>query len=254
MFGLASFSAFCPASFTLYCIKTSFQISTYFPQLQVGEQSSQQSGLSITRNISLSGPQGPIPPPKAHQLSSFPKKNTLSIPQAFHALQAISSRGAVSSPAKTLVARFSFLSPKYSGLVKNSKDNFIISSFGQSPKNQFPSISKQVRCQSSPTLSMSFVLIHLCTSHILFPLGCGSPKRKGTSGCMPAVVNNTVGSFSGIIEYPSIFLNPCLVKNLNHKSFKFSSVNINISNLFYFITCLNKNQLFCKALIIFYHF
>src|SRR6266536_185958 len=32
------------------------------------------------------------------------------------------------------------------------------------------------------------------------PLGCGRPSRYGTSGCIPAVVNNTEGSSLGTRE------------------------------------------------------
>ena len=45
---------------------------------------------------------------------------------------------------------------------------------------------------------MSIVRMHRWTFVNFFPWGCGSPNRFGTSGCMPADVNRTVGSFSGI--------------------------------------------------------
>ena len=46
-----------------------------------------------------------------------------------------------------------------------------------------------------PTLSMSVVRKHFWT---LARRGCGgvsSPRKNGTSGCMPAVVSSTVGSY-----------------------------------------------------------
>ena len=55
---------------------------------------------------------------------------------------------------------------------------------------------------------MSGVLMHFWMLQTLLPAGWGLPNRKGTRGCMPAVVNKTVGSFSGIndedgrIEWP----------------------------------------------------
>ena len=63
-----------PSMVLLYCMKTSFQISTHFPQPQVGPQSGPQSGLSTGTNISVSGPHGPDWPAGPHQLSSLPRK------------------------------------------------------------------------------------------------------------------------------------------------------------------------------------
>ena len=66
--------------------------------------------------------------------------------------------------------------------------------------------------EASPTSSISPVRMHFCTLVRRFPSGCFSPSKYGTSGCMPAVVNNTVGSFSGIKDAEEIILCPLLVK------------------------------------------
>jgi len=48
-----------------------------------------------------------------------------------------------------------------------------------------------------PTSSMSLVRRQRWTDTRRRPAGCGSPSRNGTSGCMPALMNRAVGSFSG---------------------------------------------------------
>src|SRR5688572_32778528 len=63
---------------------------------------------------------------------------------------------------------------------------------------------------------MSPVRTHFCESARRLPSGCGSPSRYGTSGCMPAVVNSTVGSFSGRSEADGMILCPCRSKNVKN--------------------------------------
>src|SRR3989338_5360976 len=89
-----SFSYF-PSPVLLYCIKTSFQTSKYFPQKQPGLQSFEQGSFPVSTNISVSGPQGPVFPAGPHQLSFFGKKKILSlgIPDDCHTLADSSSLG-----------------------------------------------------------------------------------------------------------------------------------------------------------------
>src|SRR5262245_44219 len=61
---------------------------------------------------------------------------------------------------------------------------------------------------------MSLVRRHFCTFARRLPAGCGSPSRKGTSGCMPAVVNSTLGSCSGMSGALPITTCPCSRKKL----------------------------------------
>ena len=59
---------------------------------------------------------------------------------------------------------------------------------------------------------MSFVRKHFWKSVKRVPSGCFSPNKYGTNGCIPAVVNNTDGSFSGINGALGITACPCLLK------------------------------------------
>src|SRR3989344_1307418 len=93
-----------------------------------------------------------------------------------------------------------------------------------SPKDQLPSISKKVLWMLSPTSSMSSVRNDFCTLTKRFPPACGSPKRYGTSGCIPAVVNSTVGSFCGTSEAEGITVCPLLLKNSRYFFRKFFAV------------------------------
>src|SRR3990172_28617 len=45
------------------------------------------------------------------------------------------------------------------------------------------------------------------------PPGCLAPSKYGTNGCIPAVVNKAVGSFSGTSEAEGIIVCPFLLKN-----------------------------------------
>ncbi len=49
-------------------------------------------------------------------------------------------------------------------------------------------------------------------------MGCFSPRRYGTNGCIPAVVNSTVGSFSGMSDAESMCACPLSSKNLTKAS------------------------------------
>ena len=205
-----------PSASLLNCIKTLFQISTYFPQWQDGPQFGEHFGLPISQNISVSGPQGPVCPAGPHQLHSLPYLKICSFlsPWLFHISTVSSSAGAISSPSNTVTANRSTGMFKY--FVRNSKLIEMASCLKQSPKDQFPSISKNVQCVSSPTSSISSVLTHFCTSVSLFPLGCFSPSKYGTNGCIPAIVNNTVGSLSGRSDADAISLCPLSLKKFTY--------------------------------------
>ena len=79
-----------------------------------------------------------------------------------------------------------------------------------------PSISKKVQWLASPTSSISPVRRHFCTSVRRLPAGCSCPIRYGTRGCIPAVVNSTEGSFSGMSEAEGITLWPRSSKNFRY--------------------------------------
>ena len=84
-----------PSSFLLYCMKTSFQISMYFPQWQPGRQSGPHFSLPVSMNISVSGPHGPVVPAGPHQLSSRGRRKMRSsgMPSDFQIATASSSAG-----------------------------------------------------------------------------------------------------------------------------------------------------------------
>ena len=105
----------------------------------------------------MSGPQGPSSP-AIHQFSF--KKYILSfgIPASSQYFAASSSFGASAFPAKQVTDNFS--TGIFNTFVKNSKLIFIASSLKYAPNDQFPNISKYVKCLLSPTSSISFVLKH----------------------------------------------------------------------------------------------
>src|SRR3989338_1953256 len=92
-----------PSTVLLYCMKTSFQTSKYFPQLHPGLHSFEQGSFPVSINISVSGPQGPVFPAGPHQLSFLGKKKMRSfgMPKDCHDLADSSSLGASPSPLKT---------------------------------------------------------------------------------------------------------------------------------------------------------
>src|SRR5512137_1571937 len=77
---------------------------------------------------------------------------------------------------------------------------------------------------------MSPVRMHFWQSHSRLPAGCASPSRYGTSGCIPAVVNRTVGSFWGISELPEMIACPCDSKNFRYISLSSSALMLNHSS------------------------
>src|SRR3989344_8587173 len=52
-----------------------------------------------------------------------------------------------------------------------------------------------------------------CESTSRVPFGCGWPSRYGTKGCIPLLVNNVVGSFSGTMGAEGITACPRALKN-----------------------------------------
>jgi hypothetical protein len=65
-----------------------------------------------------------------------------------------------------------------------------------SPTEKFPSISKNVRCRAvRPTSSMSVVRKHFWTVVSRCAGGSSWPRKYGLSGCIPAVVRSTDGSY-----------------------------------------------------------
>ena len=86
------------------------------------------------------------------------------------------------------------LGSKPTTLTKNSKNHLICSFLKYSPILQLPSISKKVVCLLSPTSSKSLPRKQVCESTSFVPLGCFSPKRYGSNGCIPLPVNKVVGS------------------------------------------------------------
>src|SRR3989338_6172565 len=89
-----SFS-YSPSAVLLYCMKTSFHTSKYFPQEHPCLQSLPHGSAPVSTNISVSGPQGPVFPAGPHQLSFLGKKKILSlgIPDDCHTLADSSSLG-----------------------------------------------------------------------------------------------------------------------------------------------------------------
>src|SRR3989344_4127961 len=77
---------------------------------------------------------------------------------------------------------------------------------------------------------MSPVLMHFCTFTNLLPAGCFSPNKKGTKGCMPAVVKRTVGSFSGTKEAEGMIVCPFSLKN--SKNFSLNSDEVINNRIF----------------------
>ena len=118
--------SYTPSALLLYCMKTLFHISRYFPQSQAGEQSAQHFSLPVSQKISVSGPQGPVVP-AIHQLFFFGRKKICPSfkPHSRHIFADSSSRGASASPSKTETASLFASSPRYSSDVKNSKLHLI---------------------------------------------------------------------------------------------------------------------------------
>ena len=73
---------------------------------------------------------------------------------------------------------------------------------------------------------MSPVRMHFCTPTRRFPRGCFCPTRYGTRGCIPAVVNKTVGSLLGIKEALGITLCFFDLKNSKYDLISCSLVDI----------------------------
>src|SRR3989304_9165001 len=70
---------------------------------------------------------------------------------------------------------------------------------------------------------MSVVLMHFWELATRAPPGCLTPSKYGTNGCIPAVVNKAVGSFSGTSEAEGIIVCSLLLKkskNLLRNSFE----------------------------------
>src|SRR3989339_1507048 len=102
-------------------MKTSFQISTQ--RLSLGSKSAGASSDAVQKNISVSGPHGPVCPAGPHQLSSLPKNaiRSFGMPSDSHTDAASSSFGILffGSPIKQLTANFSI--GIFNSLVRNSK-------------------------------------------------------------------------------------------------------------------------------------
>src|SRR3989344_5785767 len=81
-----------------------------------------------------------------------------------------------------------------------------------SPRDQFPSISKNVVWRLSPTSSMSCARNDFWLSTRRVPSGCLAPNKYGTRGCMPLLVKSVVGSFSGTRLAEGISVCPRLIK------------------------------------------
>src|SRR3989338_2380114 len=92
-------------------------------------------------------------------------------------------------------------------------------------------MKKKVQCEASPPSSISSVRRHFWFEAKRFPNGCDCPRRKGTRGCIPAAVNKTVGSFSGISEALGIAECFFSLKNLRYASTSFFEFHIKKTNL-----------------------
>src|SRR5579885_3629800 len=86
------------------------------------------------------------------------------------------------------------------------------------PTEKLPSISKKVRCEASPTSSISVVRKHFCTEVSRTAGGTSRPRKNGIICCMPAVVSSTVGSLRGTSEELGTIKWPLLSKKLRNCS------------------------------------
>src|SRR5579885_2753557 len=110
-------------------MKTLFQISTQC--LSAGSNLDGADSLPVQKNISVSGPHGPVAPGGPHQLSSLPRYaiRSAGTPNDFQISADSSSRGASLSPSNTVNANFSSGMPSQFLLVKNSNDQAMDSCF-----------------------------------------------------------------------------------------------------------------------------
>src|SRR5438067_4622281 len=184
-----------PSAYSSYSMKTRFQNSrNRSHRVQLGLQSGSPQPCSTPQSqyISVSGPHGPGPPTD-QKFSERGRKTMRSTgcPISSHFLYATSSSPSSSSesPANTVTQNrsgSSFMCSK-----TNSQASSIAPSLKYCPNEKLPSISKNVRCEpSSPTSSMSGVRKHFCTVVRSGAGGCSRPRKKGISGCMPAVVSS----------------------------------------------------------------
>src|SRR3989338_2325333 len=83
---------------------------------------------------------------------------------------------------------------------------------------------------------------HFCESTMRVPIGCGSPSKNGTIGCMPEPVNSVVGSFSGTSDADGIIVWPRSLKKLRY-AFRISCEVIDGKTLYYVMFLCNRS--FC---------